>query len=255
MELWAQIEESALSRSLRESFYLYPIIETAHVIGIFVFLGLVFTLDFYLLVRREPLQKVRTLIRRRYLVGSFVWMVTTGVLLFVTNPVRTAENIWFQAKVLFIALATVNAQAFYRGWFGRSTATRSFAFWIAVVVCGRWIAYTWPYELIRIVLECIHLVGLVLLGASLISGLWNRKGVISPLWGLTFLFTSGIWMYVGEMEDMNSSPAFRIKISLLLLACLFHGFIYVRRPDQRTNLTATALWLMVAVAGRSIGFS
>lgn len=146
------------SVALRESLWAYPIIETVHVLGVALFVGLAILVDLRLLgvVLRQV--RVTDAVDR---LGTFIWigfaaMLSTGVALFAADPVKFAANPWFQAKVALLAVAGLNAAIFhatvYRGvaaWDGeprpplraRVAGAVSLGVWTAVIAAGRLIAF------------------------------------------------------------------------------------------------------------------
>jgi hypothetical protein len=148
------------SIALHESFFMYPLVESVHVLTLCVFVGLAAMLDLRLVgltMRRVPVSEVVS----RFLPwmrAGFVVMVATGVLLFYAIPVRSYHNIFFRVKLVMLILAGVNAWVFhatlYRriaGWnlaptpprAARVAGSLSLVIWAAVIVCGRLIAYDW----------------------------------------------------------------------------------------------------------------
>lgn len=155
--LLKDLETSGLSQVLRKSAWLYPIVNTAHVLGLALLVGAITTLDLRLMGfwRRIP---VATLARPVIPVAATgaVLAIATGVLLFITRASRYAENPYMQAKLAIIALALVNLALLHRSraWhFARDgveagTGLRLFLagllsllLWIAALVAGRMIAY------------------------------------------------------------------------------------------------------------------
>jgi len=148
------------SIALRESIWVYPIVESMHVLTLCVFLGLTVVLDLRLLGTSMRVTRVSELIRRLmpWVIGGFVVMVASGALLFYASPVRTYHNIFFRLKLAFVLAAGVNAAVFH-GVAARTmpewdlhpkppTRARlagglSLALWATIVVCGRMIAYNW----------------------------------------------------------------------------------------------------------------
>ena len=159
-QLTTWLENTAGSTAIRESIWVYPIIETTHVLSLTLFLGLIVMLDVRLVgwtLRRVPVQEIVERVLPWALVG-FALSVVTGLLLFYSSPVRMAHNIFFRFKVLLLVLAGLNAWAFHRGiyrsageWDGETRAPNrarvaglvSLALWTAIVVAGRMIAYNW----------------------------------------------------------------------------------------------------------------
>jgi hypothetical protein len=148
------------SIALHESLYMYPLVESTHVLALTVFLGMAIMFDLRLLglaLRGVPI----TDIKRRlgpWMVAGFVVMVVTGVLLFYAIPVRSYQSIFFRIKVVALVLAGLNAFVFHSGvdrhvaeWdlapttpaAARRAGAASLVLWAIIVVSGRMIAYNW----------------------------------------------------------------------------------------------------------------
>ena len=108
-DLWALLEQSRLAVTLRGSLWLYPIVNTAHLVGIALLVGAVAALDLRLLgaFRRAPLEPLaRVLVP---LAGfGLVLAVTAGVLLFLPKASDYAAHPLFRWKLVLIALALMN---------------------------------------------------------------------------------------------------------------------------------------------------
>jgi hypothetical protein len=148
------------SIALHESAWVYPIVESVHVLVLCVFLGLTVMLDLRLLgvtLRSAPVSEVvgRLL---PWTAAGFVLMVISGVLLFYAIPVRTFQNIFFRLKVAMLILSGLNVWLFHSGIYARMAdwdldpvpprrarvaAGLSLALWAGIVVAGRMIAYNW----------------------------------------------------------------------------------------------------------------
>jgi hypothetical protein len=145
---------------IRESLLLYPLVETAHVLTLCLFLGMIGMLDLRLVgvgLRGVPVSEVASRLLP-FALGGFVAMAISGLLLFYSGPVKAAGNIFFRVKVLMIALAGVNALLFHFTIYRRvatwdraaSPPARaklagvlSLLLWSGVVICGRLQAYNW----------------------------------------------------------------------------------------------------------------
>jgi hypothetical protein len=95
------------SIALRESLFTYPLVESAHVLTLCVFLGTAVMLDLRLLgltLVRVPMSEIERRLGP-WMVAGFVVMVITGVLLFYAIPVRSYQSIFFRAKVVTLVLA------------------------------------------------------------------------------------------------------------------------------------------------------
>ena len=147
------------SIALHESLYAYTWIETAHVLGITLFVGTIAMVDLRLLGVALPRAPVSAMNARilPWTVAGFVLMIVTGALLFYAIPVRSFHSLWFRAKILLMAVAAVNIFVFHARverdrdrWDSgvtppgaRISAAISLVAWAGVIVTGRMIAYNW----------------------------------------------------------------------------------------------------------------
>ena len=110
------LEKTPWSIALHESLWVYPIVESVHVLTLCLFLGTAVLLDLRLLgltMRGVPASEV---VRRLvpWTVAGVVLMVLSGALLFYAIPVRTYLNIFFRIKVAMLLSAAVNVWVFHR---------------------------------------------------------------------------------------------------------------------------------------------
>ncbi len=148
------------SIALHESQFVYPLVESTHVLTLTLFAGTVALLDLRLLglaLRSVPVSQVVTRVLP-WTVAGFAVMVVTGALLFYAIPVRTYQSIFFRAKVLMLIGAGVNVLVFHR-WVkptmhewdlaevtprgARRAGAVSLLLWTCVIVAGRMTAYNW----------------------------------------------------------------------------------------------------------------
>lgn len=157
---FAWLEGTAASVGIRESILFYPLVETTHVLTLCLFLGMTATWDLRLVgwaMRKIPVSEVVNRLWPWAMAG-FALMVASGLLLFLSSPVRASQNIFFQIKMVMLALAGVNAFVFHRSVFrsvaqwdtaavlpaqARLAGACSLVLWAGVVVCGRMQAYNW----------------------------------------------------------------------------------------------------------------
>ena len=148
------------SIALHESMYMYPILESSHVLALMLFVGFAAILDLRLLgliLKRVPVSQVAERLLP-WTIAGFVVMVITGVLLFYAIPIRTYQSIFFRAKVIFLILAGLNVWLFHSRVFtriaewdhdiitpkaARRAGLASLILWGAIIVAGRMIAYNW----------------------------------------------------------------------------------------------------------------
>jgi hypothetical protein len=151
------LETTAPAMAMRQSLWLYPIVEILHIIGFVVLVGSAVMFDVRLLglSRQLPVTGME-----RHLLpwarASLLLVVPTGGLMFVAHATEFAGNPAFRLKLLFLVLAGINASIFHlrpfrevagwdRGtsapWMARLAACLSLALWTGVIACGRLLAY------------------------------------------------------------------------------------------------------------------
>jgi hypothetical protein len=123
-----------------------------------VSVGVLFITDLYLIGRFKRYGTVAEALQslRPWMLGGFALMFVSGGLLFWSEAATVYTSPWFRLKMLFLALAGVNALLFearlgrkmvkwthvarvpaaaqVAGWI-------SLASWTAVIIFGRWVAY------------------------------------------------------------------------------------------------------------------
>jgi len=160
LEIAIWLSETKWSIALVESLYMYPWIESAHVLSICFFIGILLFVDLRLMgvaFTKLPISEMNKKVLPWSLFG-FGLMMLTGFLLFYAIPVRSYQNIFFRFKVILILLAGLNAFLFHRQmkvegmiWDeGKSIpksvhlkAAVSLVLWSGVIISGRMIAYNW----------------------------------------------------------------------------------------------------------------
>ncbi len=112
------LEQTSIGTLIRESLWLFPVIETVHIFGIILLVGGTSILDLRLMgltFRDEAVSKLA----QRFLPwawGGFIIQVTTGLLMFSSEATKMYVNTAFQGLI-------------------------SILFWFGIVAMGRWIAY------------------------------------------------------------------------------------------------------------------
>ena len=103
------------SIALHESLFMYPLVESVHVLTLCLFVGMSTYLDLRLLgftLRRVPITDITNRLFP-WMFAGFAVMVVTGVLLFYAIPVRSYQSIWFRMKVVLLICAGLNAWIFH----------------------------------------------------------------------------------------------------------------------------------------------
>jgi hypothetical protein len=152
------LHDSEIGTSLRESLYMFPLIEGIHLVGLALSVGLIFFVDLKFIGVFLKDVHIKDILQplRPWLITGFALTFITGFLLIWAEGPRIYEIPVFPWKLAFIALAGANAVWFeYR--YGRNISTWgqaktfprgvqlagwvSLLSWSAVVVCGRLIPY------------------------------------------------------------------------------------------------------------------
>jgi len=157
--LWQAIENSSFSSAIASSEWMFPTIETLHVISIVTVIGAIAMMDMRLLGLNSG-RTVRAVARDTLPVTwvAFALAVVTGLLLFVSKATSYMINPYFLWKFAFMALAGVNMVVFHRyvsrgmdewGAQGRAiplnaklAGALSLALWAVIPFCGRVIGFT-----------------------------------------------------------------------------------------------------------------
>ena len=152
------LEHTSIGAAVRQSLWLFPAIETVHLLGMTVLIGTVATFDMRLLgwvMRRTPVAELgRRLLPWTW--AGFGLQVVTGGLLFCSEAAHMYLNPAFRVKMVLIVLAGVQALVFQlmaggkmAAWDERAAypagakmaAVVSILLWIGVVAAGRWIGF------------------------------------------------------------------------------------------------------------------
>lgn len=141
------IEMSAVGVTMRASFWLYPVVNIFHVLALATVFGSVLLTDLALAgaAARDTAQSLLRL-SRPFMLAAFAVAAASGILMFTADARVLAANPFLWAKLALIAAAMVNFLLFNRlhargARMLRPAAVVSLLLWLAVVVCGRAIAY------------------------------------------------------------------------------------------------------------------
>ncbi len=152
------LEHRPFAISIAESTWLFPMIETLHVLALTVVVGSVAMMDLRLLGVGSKDRAVSEVIASTlpWAWSSFAVAVVAGSLLFSSKAATYYVNLPFRIKVACLALAGVNMLIFHlstaRGMAAwdrgtpppgaRIAAALSLTLWIVIVATGRWIGFT-----------------------------------------------------------------------------------------------------------------
>ena len=145
---------SALGTAIRDSRWLFPVIEAVHLLGLAMMGGFVLLVDMRLMGLSMPRKPVAALAReiQPWLIGTLSVMLTTGLLLYTSEPLKLYYNPAFWMKMSFLTSAIVYTFTVRRAvlaaderrvgpvW-GKLVALVSIALWAGVGVGGRAIGF------------------------------------------------------------------------------------------------------------------
>lgn len=152
------IQDSPIGTAIAGSSFLFPTIETAHVIALTLVIGSIGMMDLRLIGLAGKKHAVTRLASDvlPWTWGAFVCALITGSLLFTSAATTYWENPFFRAKAVMLFLAGVNMLIFHfityrtvHEWDIDAPTPRSakvagllsLVFWIGVVACGRWVGF------------------------------------------------------------------------------------------------------------------
>lgn len=145
-----------LNQWIQASYWLWPVLEISHFIGLSLLLGGLIIIDLRLAghIKALNLRATHQLLPVVFL--GFAVNAVTGVLFFIGDPLRYASNIGFQIKMVLVMIAGLNALLYYwkispviHTWnpqaapplLAKCVAYGSLTVWVGVLLCGRLIPY------------------------------------------------------------------------------------------------------------------
>lgn len=159
LSLLGWLQQTGLAVQIRDSLFVFPLLESAHVIGLALVFGTIAIVDLRLLGVASTNRPFRRLAADtlKWTWVAFALTGLTGALMFMTNATVYFHNAYFRAKVVLLVLAAVNVLVFeltagrtVERWerapaappVGRAVAAVSLVVWVAVIVTGRMIGFT-----------------------------------------------------------------------------------------------------------------
>ena len=147
-------ETTTVGLAIRDSLWLFPVIESVHLLALGLLGGAVLVLDLRLLnlgLRKQSTARVAAN-AQPWLIGCLATMLLTGGLLFVSESIKCYYSPPFWYKMGFLIAAILFTFTVRRGvaradellvgpvW-GKLVALVSLGLWFAVGFSGRWIAF------------------------------------------------------------------------------------------------------------------
>jgi hypothetical protein len=148
-------EATALGSAIRASNWLFPVIESVHLLGLAALGGAILLVDLRLLglgLTRQPAAQLARDVRP-LLIGSVLVMLATGVSLFLSEAVKCYYSTPFWVKITTLPLAllftaTLRQRVLAADEAGASPLWRkaagalSILLWVTVAAAGRWSGFS-----------------------------------------------------------------------------------------------------------------
>lgn len=149
----AWLEATAVSQAIQTVLWIVPTVQSIHILAIAALMGAALMIDARLLGWVERDETVGA-VARRFL--PVIWwmlpvLLLTGIIMITGEPARSLKNPFFQIKFALILIAIAHLGLFHgrlRAAGARLGAAATTAIvlpsaliWLAIILCGRWIAY------------------------------------------------------------------------------------------------------------------
>jgi hypothetical protein len=145
------IEASALGQTIRESTWLFPAIESTHLLALALLGGSVLIISLAVLgvgLKTPPAEIYKS--AHRYMNAAVIVLLITGILLGISEPVKLYGRQAFWVKMISLIVALLTTYLAFnplvkRGASGigiRSVTALTLVAWLLVAMAGRWIGFS-----------------------------------------------------------------------------------------------------------------
>ncbi len=148
-------EKTAIGEGIRNSQWLFPVIESVHLLALVLIAGAVLVVDMRLFgvgLRQQPVAQLAR-DAQPWLIGGLTVMLTTGILLFLAEAIKCYYSAAFAVKMTSLLLALIFTFTVHRKvaladegrvspLSSRLVAVVSVALWSGVGIAGRWIGFS-----------------------------------------------------------------------------------------------------------------
>ena len=146
-------EATGVGRFIRESIWLFPVLEAIHLVGLCALGGALLVVDLRLLGLGLKDSTIGQVDRsaRPWLIAAVTLMLVTGVLLFLSESIKCYYNDAFWVKIITLPFAIAFTvlvrerfarQAAYTSAYSRWIGTGDLLLWFIVAAGGRWIGFS-----------------------------------------------------------------------------------------------------------------
>jgi hypothetical protein len=156
------LSDTPLSKTFQDHSWVVPTSQSIHILAVSIVFGSACMINLRLLgvgrSGRSVSQLSNTVVP--WMWGGLAVLLLTGIVQIITEPVRQFVTPMFWAKMMMIVVVGVmtalyaravrrNAPAWdasaSRPWTAKVFALLSTLLWLAIIVCGRFIGYTWSF--------------------------------------------------------------------------------------------------------------
>lgn len=155
VEYFEMLEDTGLGSVVRESLWLFPVIEAVHLLGLCLLGGALLVVDLRLFGWGLESRSIHELAgqARRWMVAGVILMILTGVPLFLSEAVKCYFNTSFWVKMATLPVALgftfavrepmiVRDRMLETSLKSRLLGGASMGLWFTVAAAGRWIGFS-----------------------------------------------------------------------------------------------------------------
>jgi hypothetical protein len=153
------LQNTSIAQQISSGAWLFPAIETIHVLSLATVFGSILMVDLRLLGAASRSHPVSRLTRETlpFTWAAFALAALSGTLMFISKAPVYFHNLQFQLKFVCMLLAGINMLAFHAGIYrrvsqwdatlpppvsARVAGAVSIALWLSIVAFGRWVGFT-----------------------------------------------------------------------------------------------------------------
>ena len=152
-ELFERLEEAAIGEAIRNSLWLFPVVEAVHLVGLALLGGSVIVVELRMLGLTLRTLPVATVVRntRPYLILAIVVMFATGIPLALSEMIKLYYNFSWWVKITTLPIAILYTFLIHDRFAVREESGRwllgvlgmiSLLLWFTVAGAGRWIGFS-----------------------------------------------------------------------------------------------------------------
>lgn len=150
------LESTFMNRLMVDIFWMFPLMETIHFIGLILLFGALLVVDGRVLGWGRFINMKAAMAFIPVAIAAFALNLASGIMFVASQPMVYMENVVFQWKMALIAIAGINALWFWLGehkellqladgedapFRAKVIALASILLWVLIIIGGRMIPY------------------------------------------------------------------------------------------------------------------